>query len=68
MTRTPVGKVSRHNHVGFTIAELMVVIALIVLIGSLLLPALQLAREESTSTLCRKNLKQLAQAVYRVLG
>lgn len=48
---------------GFTIVELLVVIALIALLISLLFPAMQSARESARSTLCRNNLRQLGQAL-----
>ena len=45
---------------GFTLVELLVVIAIIALLISLLLPAVQAAREAARQTQCRNNLKQLA--------
>jgi prepilin-type N-terminal cleavage/methylation domain-containing protein/prepilin-type processing-associated H-X9-DG protein len=48
---------------GFTLIELMVVIALLGLMVALLLPAIQAARESSRSTACRNNLKQIGVAL-----
>ena len=45
---------------GFTITELLVVIAMIALMSAVLLPTIQQAREASKSELCQKNLKQIA--------
>src|SRR3954466_15278055 len=48
---------------GFTLMELMVVIALFGLMVALLLPAIQAARESSRSAACRNNLKQIGVAL-----
>src|SRR4051794_39549465 len=48
---------------GFTLIELMVVIALLGLMVALLLPAIQAARESSRSAACRNNLKQIGVAI-----
>lgn len=50
------------NTRGFTLVELMVVIGIVMILASLLLPALQKAKESSRKTVCASNLKQLSLA------
>ncbi len=50
----------RHGKQGFTLVELLTVIAIIGVLVALILPAIQAARESSRRTQCANNLKQLS--------
>ena len=49
---------------GFTVIELLVVVAVVGVLVSLLLPAVQAAREAARRTACRNNVRQLVLAMH----
>jgi prepilin-type N-terminal cleavage/methylation domain-containing protein len=54
-------------HGGFTLVEILVVVAIIGVLVALMLPAIQMARESARKTQCANNLKQIGLGMHAYL-
>ena len=53
---------------GFTLLELLIVIAIIMILAAMLLPSLRSAKESALAAVCRSNLGQIATALHGYLS
>jgi prepilin-type N-terminal cleavage/methylation domain-containing protein len=55
------------RHLGFTLVEILVVVAILGVLAALLFPAIQKARESARKTTCANNLKQTGEGMHAYL-